>query len=109
VKSLFYLPYDFMFIKLDNSAANDRLAIEFSSIVCIALNTKKLLINTTNANILASWVGFFYKDPLPSVSKRITVIFLFSTYMGYPHIHIPYVQLFVDGDILNYKKYYNNN
>jgi len=45
---------DLILMKLESSAAKERLAIEFSSIVCIELKMKKLLMRTTNAKILAS-------------------------------------------------------
>ena len=41
-------------MKLDSSVARERLWIEFSSIVCIELNTKRLQRRTTRAKILAS-------------------------------------------------------
>jgi hypothetical protein len=43
-------------MKLDSSAASERLYIEFSSIVYIELNTKSDERSTTKAKILASWV-----------------------------------------------------
>jgi len=41
-------------MKFDNSAARERQAMEFSSIVYIELKMKNELIKTTKANILAS-------------------------------------------------------
>jgi len=89
---------------LESSAATDKHDMEFSSMVCIELNTKKLLSRTTKAKIFESWVWFFYKEPLPSVSKSTMCIFLFFTNIGFPQIHIPYVQLLVEGLILNYNE-----
>lgn len=57
-------------MKFDNSAANEREAIAFSSIVCIELNMKKLEISTTSANILASNVMWNYFK----VSKKVKII-----------------------------------
>jgi hypothetical protein len=41
-------------IKLESSAASDKLCIEFSSMVCIELKTKSDERSTTRAKILAS-------------------------------------------------------
>lgn len=48
------LETDLTLIKFDNSVATDKHAMEFSLIVYIELNMKKLLRRTTKANILES-------------------------------------------------------